>query len=168
MDSCSDIILFLKYYLSINSLIIEQQEFNKDQGLSKIETFIAGVSATSELNLPYYPSEDIIRYQELIDYLASNEKYGSYVKSYFKEIGVSSMIYGIWGLSYIIKIQQSKNIGIPICTATKKRDNILLDRFSNEPLLKGQSPLETVNAKKNSILGNGKGQIFIARYTVSN
>lgn len=157
---CADVEAFLKYYLSINSLIIEKQQFNETQGISDLETFISGVSATNELNLPFFPEQDILRYQELIDYLAAHKKYGEHVKAYFKKIGVSRTIYGIWGLSYIIPIQQSKNIHPPVCVASKKRDKILLTRFSGEALQPGNSPLETLNVKKNPFWNMG-GEKFL-------
>lgn len=161
VNECSDVEAFLKYYLSINSLINNQQQFNTTEGINDLEIFISGISATNELDIPFFPDQDILRYQELIDYLCEHDEYGKYVNDYFKSIGVSKEYYGIWGLSYIIPIQQSKMIHPPICVASKKRDKVMLARFSGDILQPGHSPLETLNVKKNPFWNIGDGKFLL-------
>lgn len=147
--SDKSIILFIKYYLSINSLIVENQSFLENTSLNDLELFVGGVSATNELNLPYFSDLDILRFQELIDYLISSDKYGEFVSKYFKTIGVNAQLYSLWGFKSIIPIQQSELIIIPTVKIKDDTDRILFNRFSASPNLTGQSPIEIVNVKKN-------------------
>lgn len=161
LSDCNDFENLLKYYLSINSVIVEQQNFNPVAGLSSLEVFIGGISATNELNQPFFIEADILRYKYLIDFLSRDSLYGSHLSDYFKSIGVSKNLYSIWALPYIINVQRAPHIMPPICIPGKKREKILMSRFSNSALTLGRPILETINVKKNPFWNLGDGTFLL-------
>ncbi len=151
ISELEDIENILKYYFSINSLFVKKQIFSEDQKLNLSEKFLSGISPSNELNLPFYPIEDVWRSQKFINSLIQNPTYGNYIKDYFDKLGIEGSFYAIWIIKVITIVQAAKTLKPPIFKPQKKEDIILFAHYSQLSIIKGVPPLETLNVKKSPI-----------------